>query len=102
MAQSLIEQLHEIVGALLDGAVQIKTRRKWKWLKGPRKRPRRAVNAKKAPALPVPKVKVPTRPHGHEIIVWTNKYRVLKQCAAMPQKRGVFVGSIFDRPSQGR
>jgi hypothetical protein len=40
------------------------------------------------PCLPVPKVEVPTRPHGHEIIVWTDKYRVLKQCAAVPQERG--------------
>jgi hypothetical protein len=46
------KRLHEIVGDLLDGAVQIKTRWKWKWLKGPRKRPRRAVNAQEATALP--------------------------------------------------
>jgi hypothetical protein len=30
-------RIHGIVGGILDGAVQIKTRRKWKWLKGPRR-----------------------------------------------------------------
>jgi hypothetical protein len=79
--------IHQIVGGLLDGAVEIKTRRKWKWLKGPRKKPkRRAAKAQKPPALPAPKVEVQTRLRGYEIIVWTRKYQVLKQCAAVPQK----------------
>jgi hypothetical protein len=79
-------RIHEIVGGIPDGAVQIKTRRKWKWLKGPRKRARRAVANLKPAALPAQTIAAQRQPPGHEIIVWTDKYRTLKRYAAGPQK----------------
>jgi hypothetical protein len=42
------------------------------------------VNAQTAPVLPALKVAMQTCPCGYEIIVWTNKYRALKQYAAVP------------------
>jgi hypothetical protein len=74
------------VGGILDGAVQIKTRRKWKWLMGPRKRARRAVANLKPAALPAQTIAVQRQPPGHEIIVWTDKYRISKQYAAGRRK----------------
>lgn len=81
-------QIREIIGGMLDGAVQIRTRRKWKWMKGPRKRARRPVTTQKPSALPALTIAAQSRPPGYEIIVWTDKYRVLKQYAAAPQNRG--------------
>jgi hypothetical protein len=81
-------RIHQIVDGVLDGAAQIKTWRKWKWVKGPRKRTRQAAKTQKPPALLTPKVEVQTRPRGYEIIVWTYKYHILKQHAAVPQKSG--------------
>jgi hypothetical protein len=95
-------QIREIIGGELDGAVQIKTRKRWKWLRGPRKRissvPHEGIgvvpcnlphedsraNVNGGPeATPREETQTQTiRPitlRGYEIVVWTNKYRGLRE-----------------------
>lgn len=73
------QRIHQIVGGILDGAVQIKTRRRrWKFIKGPR---RKAILAALPPAMlkppALPQITVPTRPPGLRTVLWPNKYLTL-------------------------